>query len=255
MGGTPGDRELRARLSAGLRRLDRAGATARIEDLRTPEPGSAPRLELPPRRSEVVSADRMFEELRDAVVVVGRLYHCKHCPRQHLTTSTGFFVSATGAFATCAHVFEGDAGDPMAIMTADGRVVAIASLLAVDPEHDVALAQARGTGFKALPIDPEPRAGGAARVISHPASHYYVFTAGVIARARDDELLITADSARGSSGAAVLDERGNACGVVSATRSIYASEDHGVQENLQMVLRYAVPGGALAELLRSVEAR
>lgn len=254
-GGTAGDRELRGRLHAGLRRLARNEDTARIEDLAGPGRSGAARLELPALRGEPVPADRLFDELRDAVVVVGRLYECKRCPRQHLTTSTGFFVSSTGAFVTNAHVLEGGPRDPVGIMTADGRVVGVGPLLALDKERDLAVAQAKGTGFVPLPVDPEPRVGGSAHVISHPASHYYVFTSGVVARARRDELLITADYARGSSGAPVLDDHGNVVGVVSATRSIYTADDHGAQKNLQMVLRYAVPGAALADVLRAAAAR
>ena len=108
-----------------------------------------------------------------------------------------------------------------------------------------------------MSLSPDVRVGGAVYVISHPASHYYVFTSGIVARAsfKHGELLITADYARGSSGAPVFDARGNVVGMVSGTRSIYYEEAHGEQKNLQMVLRFAVPSKAVLDALREAEKR
>ena len=93
-------------------------------------------------------------------------------------------------------------------------------------------------------------------VISHPASTFYYLSHGIVGRrfvqsrrGREIELLdITADYARGSSGAPVLDATGAVVGVVRSTRSIYYEEDDGQQKNLQMVFKHCVPARAVKEL-------
>ena len=182
-GGTPADRALRQKLADGIQRLARDRATATISTLGKPDPDAGPRIEMAPRRSDSRTPEAIYGDFADAVVVVGRLYKCKKCPRQHLTTSTGFFVSRTGAFVTNAHVLDGGPDDPLAILTRDGKVHPIGPLLAFDKGRDIAVVQAKGAGFTPLSINPEPRVGSTVHVISHPASHYFVFTSGVVARA------------------------------------------------------------------------
>ena len=240
-GGTPVDRMLRRELENGLEKLTAERQTATLGDLVEPRPVDAPRLETRPRRSETMAPEDIYHQLSRGVVVVARQFKCDKCPELHLATAAGFVVSPTGAIVTAAHVLEGQPDDPIAIMTTDGRVHPIGELLAIDKKNDVAVLQAKAVGLSALSLSPDVRVGGAVHVISHPASHYYVFTSGVVARAssKHGELLITADYARGSSGAPVFDARGNVVGMVSSTRSIYYEEAHGEQKNLQMLVRPA----------------
>ena len=64
-------------------------------------------------------------------------------------------------------------------------------------------------------------------------------------------MAITADFARGSSGAPVLDGSGRVVGIVASTRSIYYSKEKGMEKNLQMVLKHCIPSGELLKLLPS----
>jgi S1-C subfamily serine protease len=60
-------------------------------------------------------------------------------------------------------------------------------------------------------------------------------------------MAITADYAKGSSGAPVLDDTGSVVGIVSATNSIYYTPP---QKNLQMVIKSCIPVDAIWKLLR-----
>lgn len=61
---------------------------------------------------------------------------------------------------------------------------------------------------------------------------------------------ITADYARGSSGAPVLNSQGQVVAVVSSTESIYYTEDGHRQMDLQMVFKTCIPSASLHKLIR-----
>jgi S1-C subfamily serine protease len=116
------------------------------------------------------------------------------------------------------------------------------------------------TGLVPLPLfsqAPEPPVGTAISVISHPAGHFYSFTTGIISRYMDvldpsgtySAFAITADYARGSSGAPVMNQQGQVVGIFRSTESIYYSENRGQQRNLQMVYKICIPVASLHKLL------
>jgi S1-C subfamily serine protease len=191
-------------------------------------------------------------------VIVGRRYLCDSCDRWHVSTATGFFLTEDGACVTNRHVLKGKPDTTFAVMTTDGEVHPVREVLAADEENDVAILDVEGDGFSPLPLRRSVDVGAPIWILSHPASTYYFFSDGIVARRfvrtapgrQLVELLdVTADFARGSSGAPVLDETGAVVGVVRSTRSIYYEEHGGVQKNLQMVQRICTPAAALAELV------
>ena len=62
-------------------------------------------------------------------------------------------------------------------------------------------------------------------------------------------MAITADYAKGSSGAPVLNSEGEVVGMVSATNSIYYTREKGQNQNLQMVVKLCIPVAAISKLL------
>ena len=63
-------------------------------------------------------------------------------------------------------------------------------------------------------------------------------------------MTITADYAKGSSGAPVFNRKGQVVGVVSSTSSIYYSVENGKKENLQMVVKNCIPVESIHELIQ-----
>jgi V8-like Glu-specific endopeptidase len=63
-------------------------------------------------------------------------------------------------------------------------------------------------------------------------------------------MAITADYAKGSSGAPVFNRKGQVVGVVSSTSSIYYSVENGKKENLQMVVKNCIPVESIRELIQ-----
>ena len=212
--------------------------------------------------------------LRDAVVVLGTLYRCDKCTDWHLGISTGFLISADGACVTSYHVVDRPETETLVAMTAAGTIHPVRAVLAADKLHDVAIIQLAGDGFSALRLGRDPAQGLRVRVLSHPEGHFYSLTDGIVSRsyvrefgkksadgrdrlgeqplAKATVVEVTAAFAKGSSGAPVVDDEGAVVGVASNTHSIYYRDDqraHGVQENLQMVLRRASPVSAVARLL------
>ena len=60
---------------------------------------------------------------------------------------------------------------------------------------------------------------------------------------------VTADFAKGSSGAPILDLNGNVVGMVASTKSVYYDEENGLQKDLQMVMKNCVPAKCILDLI------
>ena len=67
-------------------------------------------------------------------------------------------------------------------------------------------------------------------------------------------MAVTADFARGSSGAPVFNEFGNVVGMVTRTHSIYYNNEGGPDDKLQMVVKYCIPGKSILKLISTEEA-
>ena len=136
-------------------------------------------------------------------------------------------------------------------------------ILAANKATDLAILRAKGKGFTPLPVDTSAQAaplGGKVRVFSHPDRHFYVLSEGIISRKYLDSarregprrmIAITADFAKGSSGAPVFNEYGAVVASVNNTQSTYYSVKNGVKDNLQMVFKNTVSMEHLRELIKA----
>jgi serine protease Do len=207
--------------------------------------------------TKVLADATIYSQCKKAVLVVGTLYKCSHCPNDHLRAATGFVIDESGLAVTSYHIFHGQATDEntditVVVMDTEGNVYPITEVLAANLQDDVAIFRINTQGKKlyALPLGDMPQPGDDVNIIAHPHNMYYSFTTGSVSRLykRDggDKISVTADFSQGSSGGPVLDNKGNVIGIVSATRSLYNTAQH-----LQMVSREAIPVKAIRTLLSS----
>lgn len=220
-------------------------------------------LDLPRSAPSLSDPAELFRVAKESVVIVGGLYKCQHCTLWHVNIASGFVISAQGAIVTNYHVVDAASEQTMVVMTADSQVYPVQRVLAASRADDLAILQVDARGLQPLALAasaaPAPVAS-AVSVISHPDGRFFCYTAGVISRYMKipaggrsvDAVAITAEYARGSSGAPVLDSQGQVVAVVSATESIYYTQDAAQQRNLQMVFRTCVPVASLRNLLRPV---
>lgn len=271
-----------------------AGLAALVENApskteRTLEAGNALRLlaqtegttiRLPNQQHNAIgiTEEPLYQRVMPAIVVIGSIYKCDSCSDWHLGgMASGWLLSDDGLVVTNHHVFTENANHYFGVMTSNGNVFAIRSILASDRDGDAAIAQldTRGVGLPFLRLGRPAACGDAVVVISHPAGRFYSLTRGVVSRyhrhdadpatmaksggnsrsprkRNTDEasrvtpapvwMSVTADYAVGSSGGPVFDSSGDVVGMVSRTYSTQASQKHRRHDSFgnQMVFKDCV---------------
>ena len=211
---------------------------------------------LPIANAEKCAWPEVASRAEASTLVLGEIYREGKSKKDEFSVAAGAFaISENGVIVTCLHVATEKGTRGLSALTRDGRVFAVREALAADPENDLVILQLdlpAGTTLPALPLAAEPAPmASTIGVMSHPEEHFWMWTTGVVARqtlnrdASGDRhyTTITAEFAKGSSGCPVLDERGNAIGVVNNTESIYFEDDgKRKQLDLQMVVRNVTPG-------------
>ncbi|MBU62053.1 MAG: hypothetical protein CMI26_06085 [Opitutae bacterium] len=213
---------------------------------------------LPEIKLESIHYEDFYERCKASVLVVGRLYKCGKCTKWHASSASGFALSEDGVIATNYHVVDTKEGVVLGAMDSNGKTFIVSEILAANKSDDVALLRLRDAKLSPLPLASRAAVGTAVSVISHPDGRYFTMTKGDVSRyfvarsktGQANRMAITADYAKGSSGAPVLDSTGAVVGMVSATNSIYYSKVKGHNENLQMVVKSCVPVDAIHRLLR-----
>ena len=254
------DRRIVQRLEKEGADLIAAGRTTKmaalIEQLKTKKCS----LSIAAPGTERIAQEAFYERLRPSVLIVSGIYKCEKCSKWHAAPAGGYPLTATGACVTNHHVLNNPKWETLIAMTADGRMLPVKAVLAASSADDVAIVQLDGEGLTPVALAPDAPVGAHVRVIHHPDGRFYTLTEGVIARyfatrrpgGNATMMSITADYAKGSSGAPVFDDRGAVVGMVADTVSIYYDEKAGHKDNLQMVIKECVPA---ANVLKLIEKR
>lgn len=191
---------------------------------------------------------------RSATLVVGHLYYCAECKQNHSSIASGVLVSPDGLALTNYHVLDVNGAIVFGAMTLDGRLFAIEEVLASAKKDDLALVRLRDAAdMPFVSLTPTPASGTELFVVSHPDAFFYSLTRGYLSRKYLDEdkaprLQITADFAKGSSGSGVFDLQGRLFGLSASTTSIYYEDKHEEFDDLQMVVKSAVPSESIRKL-------
>jgi S1-C subfamily serine protease len=196
------------------------------------------------------------------VLVIAGIFKCDKCTRWHAKPASAFVLTSGGAIVTNYHVLQKENNETFLAMTHDGKVYPVKEVLAADKADDLAIVQLElpeGVKLAPLPLAPDAPVGSPVTLISHPDRRFYSLTTGIISRYHTVQknnqsvpmVSITADYARGSSGAPVLSDRGAVVGIVASTHSVYYTNENGKQENLQMVFKQCIPAASLMKLIEA----
>lgn len=251
------DARIKADFEAGLEALFEAGGlltgTETAKQLALEKHGQ---ISLP-ANSGGLSTAPAYERARRATLIIGHLYLCGKCDKYHANLAGGVIVGPEGLALTNYHVLDARAGLVFGAMTAEGQVFAIDAILASSKKDDIALIRLRGAkDLPFIPLNATVTTGEELFVISHPDGFFYSFTKGYLSRKyltpkeKTPRLQLTADFAKGSSGAGIFNGDGELVGLATATNSIYNATSADPAGHLQMVIKSGVPVSSITEWFR-----
>ncbi len=257
------DHSLEHQITAAAEDLIEKGKTTKMTELVSQLDRSSCQLKLPPAETIASSAQELYEKASKSVLIVSTIYRCDRCGHWHDRSTSGFLITSSGAIATNYHVVDAADNETMVATTFDGQVFPVREVLAANERDDVAILQLDLCGVEGhltpLSISPNSTAGSKVYVISHPEGHFYSLTEGIVSRlavvstpnGKASQLFVTADFAKGSSGAPVLNQNAQVVGIAASTQSVYYTRTKRIQKDLQMVFRSCVPSQSLLELIKT----
>ena len=216
------------------------------------------KLILPPQRDKPL--ENIYKECVESIAVITPVHWFEE-QRYWLSAgaATAWVLHSDGVLVTNYHVLDKKENSNFGVMMRDGKCNPISEILAANKEKDIAGFKIEAKGLKPLPLrklnNPQ-KVGGKIHIISHPDSKYFTYTNGYVSRyatpiyEKVPWISVTAEFAIGSSGAPILDNAGNVCGVVATTQAIYSKKGKGEKTGaLQMSIRNCVPLEAIYELI------
>ena len=252
------DAGMKARFQKGLESLVEGKKVTSLAELNRQLNRRKAKVSLPGKKPSGFSPDEIYERCKSSVLMIGRIYKCDKCTKWHVGSASAFAITSDGVIATNYHVIEDKDGATLGAMDLSGKTYPVTEVLAASKADDVAILRLKGARLTPLPLSREAApVGSAVNVISHPNGRYFTMTKGDVSRyflwrAKNmaaPRMAITADYAKGSSGAPVLNSEGEVVGMVSATNSIYYTREKGQNQNLQMVVKLCIPVAAISKLL------
>lgn len=236
---------------------------------------SSCQLDLPLPHGMRMDGRDLWASSRKSFVRVGYCYLTKGGQRWRLDLSCGFFLTEDGAVATAYHVLELDRAVSkgcLVVVDDEGSVYPVAEIIAANKTSDVCILRVRAAGkTNPLPLSEDVRPGDRVFCFSDPMGERSYFSAGIVNRLVEPAkqknggvppllLDVSTDWAPGSSGAAVIDEYGNAVGLVSSILALQDDEEgtHSKREHLSatwMVLHEAVSAREVKALVRQPDSK
>jgi serine protease Do len=246
---------LEARLIRGISVLIENNQTVSLAELNKQlDQAVGRKAKIPKVASFVYDPQSLYELCKPSTLIVARLYKCEHCTNWHSGSATGFPLTKDGIFVTNYHVLEQIDGKTLAVMDTEGNIYPVTQILAADKESDVAIVRAKGAKFRPLPLGEPAKIGSNVHVISHPDGMFYYYSKGMVSlydtmkgKPRTQWMAISADYARGSSGAPVLNDSGEVVGMVASTVTIHYEKR--IMTNPQMVVGLCAPVDAIRDLI------
>ena len=208
----------------------------------------------------------LYDQSVDSVLMIASLYKCGRCDNWHVgAVATAWAANEDGIVVTNYHVLEGKGDDHfLGVMTRSGKTYPVVEVLAGDKAADVAFIKVDTSGDKLQPLalGESARVGEDVSVISNPQRRKWMMTHGIVSRYFLNKISpqagfvtrmsITADYGVGSSGAPLLDNKGEVIGMVCSTQPVYARGDNQPKDSpgsVQMVYKDSVPVAAIRALV------
>jgi S1-C subfamily serine protease len=253
------DLKLGSDFQKGLEELLEGNQSVRLADLKRQLTQKHSKVVLGEIPIHSVSPNKLYDQVSKSVLVMGRLYNCGKCSKWHTSMASAFAIGQDGIIVTNHHVLETDEGEILGAMDAEGTVYGVEKVLAANQEDDLAILKLRNAKLIPMALGKPASVGADVWVISHPNRKLYTMTKGMVSRYHmvfkngqkpGRRMSITADYAKGSSGAPLFNRKGQVVGVVSSTSSIYYTVENGKKENLQMVVKNCIPVESIHELIQ-----
>jgi len=195
-----------------------------------------------------------YQNSSEGVLILTKLYLCGECPNHHTTSASGFVISKEGLCVSNIHVFSENInskskGIGMFATDRHGKTYPVTEILSTNKTKDLAVFKIKtDTALKPLPIKiSNAKVGDIVNIISHPFNEFYTYSTGEITRfyVRNNRFRasISADFAQGSSGAPVMNSKGEVVGIVASTHALNAKTDN------QMVVKSIIPISELYNMI------
>ncbi len=237
-------------------------AEAFLSAMKKPLPAS---IALTPPGTQTLSGREIAERARATHLRAGWLYQCTKCTRWHTTLAGGYAI-ARDTVATAHHVMnapgnmQAGKGYPV-IVRGEDDILPISTIIAADPGMDVTVLRVGVSDLKPLALSDDVRVGDDVFCLSDPRGVRDYFSTGIVNRIyvldkktggefSGERIHVSTDWAQGSSGSAVLDERGNAIGHVSRIRALLGEKpENAAAAPTAMNLHEAVPAKSVLRLI------
>ena len=253
-----------------VKALRDSGALLSLDKVREQLSRKTCELTLPKPGQKKLTGREIWERARKAHLLVGWYFLCNNCNNWHLNLAGGYALTGDGAVATCYHVVEPkDMREGFLIAVSEaGKPLAVSEILAASKFGDSCIVRVKSDApLSPLALNPGGHPGDEAWCYSDPLGRPGYFSKGIVNRFyqhwhNEAEagkfpvwMNVSTDWAQGSSGAAVLDEFGNAIGHVSEISAHGEAPNAGAKDSkrsgeIVIVFHNAVRAAAVLDLVK-----